>query len=308
MKSIFVALLAITGVITFMVTFPKRETEFDLARVIAISILAGMLLFSAGDGYAQVAPLVDDAQREQMNQLIDRVRNRVNEAAQAATYILEAEQHRHQSDRMAEAGRHDEARTELRLATKIVDAPGLSVQGDLLFHDYVSKLRQAMTALDRRQDLEEHDETPGLVRIHSAPTFIEDILKANALPPKLAAVVMVESAGDPKALSAKGARGLWQLMPDTARRYGLRVDDQIDERVDLVKSTFAAVRYLSDLYETFRDWPLALAAYNYGENRIQKLMDRTGIRRFSEMAAKRLLPAETAQYVPAVLSLMASRR
>jgi membrane-bound lytic murein transglycosylase D len=105
-------------------------------------------------------------------------------------------------------------------------------------------------------------------------------------------------------LKQVGARGLWQLMPNTARRYGLQVDDQVDERVDPLKSTHAAVHYLRDLYGMFHDWSLTLAAYNSGENRIQSLMYRTGIRRFTEMADKRLLPAETVQYVPAVLNLM----
>jgi peptidoglycan lytic transglycosylase D len=99
---------------------------------------------------------------------------------------------------------------------------------------------------------------------------------------------------------------MWQLMPDTARRYGLRVDDRVDERVDPIKSTHAAASYLRDLYAMFHDWPLALAAYNTGENRIQNVIDRTGIRGFTEMAQRRLLPLETIQYVPAVLRLIRS--
>jgi membrane-bound lytic murein transglycosylase D len=136
-------------------------------------------------------------------------------------------------------------------------------------------------------------------------SFIESVLAKNSLPTTLAAIVTVESAGDPMALSPKGARGLWQLMPDTARRYGLRVDNRVDERVDPLKSTGAAARYLRDLYEMFNDWPLVLAAYNAGESRILKLIERmTRMHRFAEMADRGLLPAETILYVPAVLSLM----
>ncbi len=142
----------------------------------------------------------------------------------------------------------------------------------------------------------------------SVPSFIQDILTANSLPPELAAVVTVESGGNPTALSPKGARGLWQLMPDTARRYGLRVDQRVDERIDPVKSTHAAVRYLADLYLLFNDWSLALAAYNAGENRVQRIIDETGIRQFAQMAAERLLPRETIQYVPAVLNVMSNWR
>jgi membrane-bound lytic murein transglycosylase D len=82
------------------------------------------------------------------------------------------------------------------------------------------------------------------------------------------------------------------------------VDDEVDDRIDTLKSTHAAVHNLRDLHDMFRDWSLALAAYNVGENRIQSVMDRTGIRRLTEMADKRLLPSETIQYVPAVLNLM----
>jgi membrane-bound lytic murein transglycosylase D len=93
-------------------------------------------------------------------------------------------------------------------------------------------------------------------------------------------------------------------MPDTARRYGLTVDHRRDERLDPLKSTYAAARYLRDLYTMFRDWPLVLAAYNAGENRIRSVIERTGAERFVDMAARRLLPIETMNYVPAVLNRM----
>ena len=71
------------------------------------------------------------------------------------------------------------------------------------------------------------------------------------------AVVLVESGGRPTALSAKGALGIWQLMPQTARRYGLTVTPEKDERLDVLKATRAAARYLHDLYGQFSDWKLA---------------------------------------------------
>jgi hypothetical protein len=90
-----------------------------------------------------------------------------------------------------------------------------------------------------------------------------------------------------------------RVVPQRVRAgYGLRVDNRVDERVDPVKSTGAAARYLRDLYEIFNDWPLVLAAYNAGENRILKLIERNRMHRFTEMADRGLLPAETILYVP----------
>jgi peptidoglycan lytic transglycosylase D len=91
-------------------------------------------------------------------------------------------------------------------------------------------------------------------------------------------------------------------MPDTARRYGLAVEPMNDHRTSPEHSTRAAARYLRDLYRQFGDWKLALAAYNAGEDRVQQIIDTAGIRDFDEMARRRLLPAETRNYVPAVLA------
>ena len=91
-------------------------------------------------------------------------------------------------------------------------------------------------------------------------------------------------------------------MPATARRYGLRVDGVRDDRLDADKSTRAAARYLRDLYVQFQDWPLVLAAYNAGEESVQKAMDRHGRPNFWSLSEKKLLPLETRTYVPAVLN------
>ncbi len=118
----------------------------------------------------------------------------------------------------------------------------------------------------------------------------------------LHSLARVESNFNPLVLSPKGARGVWQFMPDTARRYGLRVDARVDERTDVEKSRLAAAGYLTDLYSEFRDWKLVLAAYNAGEQRIRRVIERTGIRDFSRMAHLRLLPEETRRYVPEVFT------
>lgn len=128
------------------------------------------------------------------------------------------------------------------------------------------------------------------------------ILEEERVPVELLSVALVESGFDPLALSRKGARGIWQLMPETAQRYGLLVEPVLDQRTDPVRSTRAAAQYLRDLYRQFGDWKLALAAYNTGEDRVQRLINRTGIRNFEGIAQPGLLPLETRNYVPAVLA------
>ncbi len=121
----------------------------------------------------------------------------------------------------------------------------------------------------------------------------------DPLPAIVRSVARVESGGDPRALSPKGARGLMQFMPDTARRYGLRVNSTADERTDPAKSAAAATRYLQDLFARFGDWRLALAGYNAGEARVEQAIGRTGLREFDGLLG--LLPPETRRYVPAVM-------
>jgi soluble lytic murein transglycosylase-like protein len=131
---------------------------------------------------------------------------------------------------------------------------------------------------------------------------VETILRRHGIPTDLAAVIVVESGGRVDAVSSKGARGLWQLMPDTARRYGLRVDRMRDDRLDLFSSTDAAARYLHDLYAEFGDWKLALAAYNAGEANVSSAILRAHTVDFDELTSLRMLPLETRRYVPSVLA------
>ncbi len=138
-----------------------------------------------------------------------------------------------------------------------------------------------------------------LGRVQQLRPLLEPILREQGLPTDVAAVVLVESGGQATALAPKGARGLWQLMPETARRYGLTVSADRDERIDPTKATRAAARYLRDLYAQFGDWRLAFAAYNAGEQAVAKAMLRTGSNDFQQLNA--LLPNETRAYVPAVM-------
>jgi membrane-bound lytic murein transglycosylase D len=130
---------------------------------------------------------------------------------------------------------------------------------------------------------------------------LDPILQEEGVPVDLAALVLVESGGRTTALSPKGALGLWQFMPETARRYGLVVGSGRDERLDIAKSTRAAAHYLRDLYSQFSDWSLAFAAYNAGEEAIQREITRSRARDFKALSQDWRLPVETRHYVPAVL-------
>ena len=146
--------------------------------------------------------------------------------------------------------------------------------------------------------------TAVMKRLDQLRPIVEPILESEGIPVELASVIVVESGARPNALSPKGALGIWQLMPDTARRYGLKVTPGSDQRLDAEKSTRAAARYLRDLYQQFGSWPLALAAYNAGEQAVQHAIEHTGNSDFLQLSNLRLLPQETRSYVPAVLSVM----
>jgi len=145
---------------------------------------------------------------------------------------------------------------------------------------------------------------PGIAvaRLDLLRPVVEPILRSHGVPVDLVAVILVESGGRADVLSPKGARGLWQLMPNTARRYGLRVDDVQDDRVDLFRATDAAARYLHDLYVQFGDWKLALAAYNTGEANVASAILRAHTQDFNELSNRWMLPLETRNYVPRVLA------
>lgn len=131
------------------------------------------------------------------------------------------------------------------------------------------------------------------------PIF-EAYLSAYELPASLKYLPIAESLLRSRAVSSASAAGLWQLMPGTARHYGLRVDAIVDERLDAHLSTEAAMKILTELHEQFSDWNLVLAAYNCGGGRVRKAIRQSGSRDYEKV--KRFLPRETQQYVSAYLA------
>ncbi|MBI4750837.1 MAG: lytic transglycosylase domain-containing protein [Acidobacteria bacterium] len=139
-------------------------------------------------------------------------------------------------------------------------------------------------------------------RLKEYEPMMRQVFHEEGIPEELIFLGLVESAYNPFARSSAGAAGIWQFMKGTGERYGLRQIGDVDERHDPEKSTRAAARYLRDLFGIFRDWPLALAAYNAGEHRILRLQRQSGARDFWELSRRGLLPDETKSYVPAVLA------
>ena len=130
--------------------------------------------------------------------------------------------------------------------------------------------------------------------------MMRETLRGHGLPEELVWVAMIESGFNPVAKSRAGARGLWQFMPGTARRFGLRVDQWVDERVDPERSTLAASAYLRDLYALFGSWPLAWAAYNAGEVAVSRAIQKAGSHDFWALAGTNHLRRETKDFVPQI--------
>jgi membrane-bound lytic murein transglycosylase D len=142
----------------------------------------------------------------------------------------------------------------------------------------------------------------GLARSGRYIPMIHRIFGEEGIPKDLAQVALIESSFLPRARSPKAAHGIWQFMLRTGKQYGLAANAMVDERSDPEKATRAAAKHLAYLHELFHDWYLALAAYNAGEGKVLRAVERTGLNDFWQLAASGTLREQTQNYVPAVIA------
>jgi membrane-bound lytic murein transglycosylase D len=180
---------------------------------------------------------------------------------------------------------------------EVATAPSVSSDVPVVVNDSVLRVIAAF------QGPALHDKiSAGLSRSGRYVPMIQRIFAEEGLPQDLAWIAFIESSFLPHARSPKSAQGIWQFMPRTGRQYGLKSNGIVDERSDPEKATRAAARYLTYLHELFGDWYLVMAAYNAGEGKILKAMDRTGARDFWQLAATPTIRRQTQTYVPAFLA------
>ncbi len=143
------------------------------------------------------------------------------------------------------------------------------------------------------------DITQAFWRARRYASMMRTIFQEHDLPEELVNLAFVESDVNPRATSHAQAAGIWQFLPSTARTYGMRTNPALDERRDPEKSTRAAAEHLNSLYRRFQTWPLALAAYNAGENAVQRAIKRQRTRDFWQLR----LPKETRRFVPKFMAM-----
>ena len=158
--------------------------------------------------------------------------------------------------------------------------------------------------LDLFQNSQREQFSRWLARSAMYRPMIEKELTEAGLPKDLLYLAMIESGYNQLACSSANAVGLWQFMRPTGEQYDLQVNKYVDERRDPLKSTRAAVTYLSDLYQEFNDWHLAVAAYNGGPGTIRNGLKMYDVDNFWDLAGKEYLALETKRYVPKLIAAL----
>lgn len=282
------------------------------------------------------SPTADQTQAVNIEHYLDRLIASAVVAGEAASVIKEADSYRTQASQKLKSGKRDEARALFRQAGEVIAAAapdGDIKREDPLLREYLREITRELVALDATKTsssavsiggsslARNYAAQPrvaaflnyfqgrgrarleiGRARFASYRPMMAQIFREEGVPEWLLGVGFVESTFSSIAHSPKEAHGIWQFIPGTGDRYGLKRTAWSDERGNPEKSTRAAARYLRDLHALFGDWLLALTAYNWGEGRVAKVIRRTGIRDFWTMADRGLLPQETANYVPSVLA------
>ena len=155
---------------------------------------------------------------------------------------------------------------------------------------------------DKEQIIIAYNHSVSLLLIKRANRYfpiIEPLLKQNGIPDDFKYLVVIESSLDPRAISAAGAAGFWQLMPKTAEQLGLEVNDEIDERYHIEKATNAACKYLKSAYNKYNNWTTVAASYNAGMGRISEEQSKQQVNESFDM----LLNSETSRYVFRILAM-----
>jgi membrane-bound lytic murein transglycosylase D len=156
---------------------------------------------------------------------------------------------------------------------------------------------------EQKQRLPRSADQAALARGAHLLPHMKQLVADAGIPPTLALLPAIESGFRPEVRGRAGERGLWQLRPRTARRFGLVVTAQRDDRLAVDPATRAAARYLSLLHDRYDDWPLALAAYNAGETRVDRALARRPRATFWQLADADLLPRGTKEFVPRFFGL-----